>query len=176
MSSIQGDLQKIRPPRVHIRYDVHVGNAIEKRELPFVVAVLADLSGATKGKDKLKNRKFVDINRMNFDRVLASVRPTVKLTVPNRIQNNDTELVFDLEFTGMADFKPSRLAEKIAEKVQPFARTLELRRRVKKLLMNMDGNDDVLEAVQHLINDRVALKQLCNEAGRGETETQEVRP
>jgi type VI secretion system protein ImpB len=177
MSSIHGDLQKIRPPRVHIRYDVQVGNAIERRELPFVVGVLADLSGLSKDKPKLKKRKYVEINRMNFDQIMAGIKPSLKINVRNLIQNNDTELAFQLEFKGMDDFKPVRVAEKIAEKVKPFAQTLELRRQIKKLLMAMDGNDGVHDVIQHLINDPAALKQLCNEAGRGDLETQEeVRP
>jgi type VI secretion system protein ImpB len=176
MSSIQGDLQKIRPPRVHIRYDVQVGNAIERRELPFVVAVLADLSGLSKDKPKLKKRKFVDINRMNFDQIMAGIKPSLKITVPNLIQNNDTEMVFEMDFSSMADFKPVRVAEKIAEKVKPFAETLELRRQLKKLLMTIDGNDDVLDMIQQLINDRSALKQLCHEAGRGDVLAEEARP
>src|SRR6185312_4687407 len=99
MSSIQGDLQKIRPPRVHIRYTVQTGNAIEKKELPLVVAVLADLSGASRSdpkRQKLRKREFVLINRKNFDQVLSRIRPSLKLTVPNRIQNNASELVFRL--------------------------------------------------------------------------------
>ncbi len=176
MSSIQGDLQKIRPPRVHIRYDVHVGNAIEKRELPFVVGILADLSGTSTLKGKLKKRKYVNINRNNFDQVMAGIKPTVRLTVRNVIQNNDSDLVFDLEFKSMDDFKPLRLAEKIAEKVKPFAQTLELRRRVKKLLMSMDGNEDLQELMEELIRDREALKQLCNQAVEGKPKPEEVSP
>jgi type VI secretion system protein ImpB len=153
-----------------------VGNAIEKRELPFVVGILADLSGSSKEKLKLKKRKFVEINRNNFDQILAGIRPTLRLSVPNVIQNNGTDFVFDLEFNAMGDFRPLRLAEKIAEKLKPFAQTLELRRRVKKLLMTMDGNDDLQDLMQQLISDREALKQLCNEAGRGDAQPQEVSP
>jgi type VI secretion system protein ImpB len=177
MSSIQGDLQKIRPPRVHIRYTVQTGNAIERKELPFVVAVLADLSGASRSNLKrLKKREFVLINRMNFDQVLAGIKPSLKVTVPNRIQDNGTDLVFNLEFKGMDDFRPTQVAEAIGTQVAAFGRALELRRQIKKLLMAMDGNDDVQDMIQRLINDRAALRQLCQEAGRDDAEPREARP
>ena len=123
MSSIQGDLQKIRPPRAHPvrrsrgKCDREKGAPVRRRRLSGPV-------GNVQEKAKLKNRKFVEINRNNFDQILAGIRPTLKLTVPNVIQNNDSDLMFELEFTGMGDFKPLKLAEKIAEKVKPFAQTL----------------------------------------------------
>jgi len=142
-----------------------------------VVAVLADLSGDSRSNLKrLKKREFVLINRMNYDQVLAGIRPSLKLTVPNRIQDNASELVFRLEFEGMDDFRPTRVAEKIAQQVEAFGKALELRRQIKKLLMAMDGNEDVQDMIQRLINDRAALKQMCHEAGRGDTEPEEARP
>ncbi len=176
MVSINKSIEKIRPPRVHIKYEVHVGNAIEKRELPFVVGVLADLSGDNKDKPKLKKRSYVEITSMTFDQVLARIKPSLKINVSNRIQDNDTELAFKMEFTSMDDFKPTRVAEKIAEKVKPFARTLELRRQIKKLLLTMDENDDVVDMFQRLINDRTVLKQLCNEADHSGTVAGEGQP
>jgi len=183
MSSLQRDLQKIKPPRVHILYEVHTGKAIEKRELPFVVGVLADLSGASRKRlPKLKKREFVEIKRTNFDQILSRIRPSLEFTVPNLIQNNDSELRVKLEFTSMADFKPVAVAQKISNKeqpesyVEPFARLLELRRQIKKLLTTMDGKDSVQDLFQRLINDRHALRQLCQEAGQGEIEPEEVRP
>jgi type VI secretion system protein ImpB len=177
MSSMQKDTGRIRPPRVHIIYEVHVGNAIEKKELPFVVGVLADLSGESRrGLPKLKKRTFVEINRINFNQILSGIGPSLKLNAPNLIQGNDTELVFNLKFESMDDFKPVRVAEQIAGQVESFANLLDLRRQIKKLLTTMDGKDTLQDLVQKMINDRDALKQLCHEAGRDDLEPQEARP
>ena len=106
----------------------------------------------------------------------------MELTVPNLIQNNDSELRFKIEFASMADFKPVAVAQKIADKdlpesyVEPFAKLLELRRQIKKLLSTMDGKDAVQDFVQTLINDPGALKQLCQEAGHGDVEPEGVSP
>jgi len=177
MSSLQRDLQRNKPPRVHILYEVHTGKAIEKKELPFVVGVLADLSGASRNKlPKLKKREFVEIKATDFDRILARIGPSVRVNVPNLIQDNGTELSLTLEFSSMADFKPPAVAQKIAEKVESFAKLLEFRRQIKKLLNTMDGNDAVQDLIQRMINDRMTLKQLCQEAGRGDTQSEERHP
>jgi type VI secretion system protein ImpB len=177
MSSIQGDLGKHRPPWVHITYDVHVGNAIEKKQLPFVVGVLADLSGDSRNKlPRLKRREFIDINKSNFNQILAGIGPTLNFQVKNLVQDNDSTINVRLRFESMDDFGPVRVAEQVAKTVEPVARLLELRRRIKRLLMTMEGNDALEMDVQRLINDRAALKQLCQEAGRSDPEPQEARP
>jgi len=179
MSSIQKDLGKIRPPWVHISYEVHTGTSIERKQLPFVVAVLADLSGSSSNKlPKLKKRKFVAINQMNFNQILAGIGPTLDFRVRNLIQDNGTDLKVKLRFESMDDFGPVRVAEKVAENVEPFAKLLELRRQIKRLLTTMDGNDALEGVVQRMINDKEALKQLCQEAGRSgpENQDQESRP
>jgi type VI secretion system protein ImpB len=170
MSSIHNYLQKIRPPYVHIRYDVQVGNAIERRELPFVVAVLADLSGQRRGElPKLKKRPFVEINRTNFDGVLAGVCPVARFDVENRLSDGGPKLPINLEFKSIDDFHPVAVAQQLANgdrKVAEIAKLMELRRRIKKMLTTMDGSDELEGLVQTLINDESARKQLCH-SGRG---------
>lgn len=175
MSSIHNYLQKIRPPYVHIRYDVQVGDAIEKRELPFVVAVLADLSGQRRNKlPKLKKRPFVEVNRENFDSVLAGVSPTVRFDAPNRLSNRVPEMRVDLEFKTMDDFHPVHVAMQLARKEgTEFAKLMELRRRIKKMLNTMDGNDELEDLVHTLIHNKAALIQLCDHAGRRVSEPRE---
>jgi len=166
MSSIHDDLGRNQPPFVHIRYDVNVGNAIEQRELPFVVVVMADLSAHSRNKlPKLKNRPLVDINRQTFNTVLAKTGTTVKFEVENRLQEGGDDLRINLAFKSLDDFEPQRVAEKVAENVKQFGRLLELRRRIKMLLTSMDGNDDVEAMLKTLITDESARKQLCHDAG-----------
>src|SRR5947209_8241087 len=91
--STQKKLGRIRPPRVHITYDVETGGAIEKRELPFVVGIFADLSGVPdKPLPKLKDRKFIDIDRDNVDQVLAKQTPRLVFKVDNKLKNDDSKL------------------------------------------------------------------------------------
>src|SRR5256714_15172402 len=92
-SSIQHKLDRVRPPRVHITYDVEIGDAIEMKELPFVMGVLADLSGKPDDPlPRLKDRKFVEIDRDNFDKVLAGTKPRLAYRVTNKLTDDDTKL------------------------------------------------------------------------------------
>jgi type VI secretion system protein ImpB len=174
MSSIHNDLERIQPPYVHIRYDVEVGGAIQKRELPFVVLVMSDLSGASRDKlPKLKSRPVVDLSRENFDSVMAGIGPTVRFAVPNRMVDGGDDLRVNLQFSSMDDFGPDRVAQNLAKSVPQFGRLLELRRRISTLLATMDGNDDVESMIARLISDQAALKQLCHDAGRASPGPQE---
>src|ERR1051325_11717360 len=96
--SIQSKLGRVRPPRVHITYDVEVGDAIQMKELPFVVGVLADLGGHQDALPKLKERKFTQIDRDNFNQVLANVAPRLKYKVPNLLKKDGSSLNVDLTF------------------------------------------------------------------------------
>ncbi|MBY0430454.1 MAG: type VI secretion system contractile sheath small subunit, partial [Rhodospirillales bacterium] len=97
--STQHKLMRVRPPRVRITYDVEIGNAIEKKELPYIIGVLADLSGnPAEPPPPLKDRKFVEIDRDNFNEVLASTEPRLALRVPNRLlRESDTSLNVELK-------------------------------------------------------------------------------
>src|SRR5215472_7435790 len=106
--SVQKKLGRIRPPRVHITYDVETGGAIEKREIPFVVGVMADLSGQPeKPLPALKDRKFVEIDKDTFDRVMGQINPRLVFKVDNRLSEDDTRLGVELRFRGMDDFQPA---------------------------------------------------------------------
>src|SRR4029077_21075327 len=105
--SAQHKLDRVRPPRVQITYDVEVGGAIELKELPFVVGVLGDFTGQPeKALPKLKERKFVEINPDNFDTVLESMKPHVALQVENKLseESDAPNLKVDLQFKTMEDF------------------------------------------------------------------------
>src|ERR1700728_1732109 len=91
--SLQKTLGRVRPPRVHITYDVETGDAIEKREIPFVVGVMADLSGQPeKPLPALRDRKFVEVDKDSFDRVMGQVNSRVAFKVDNRLSEDDTKL------------------------------------------------------------------------------------
>jgi type VI secretion system protein ImpB len=145
--STQHKLSRIRPPRVQITYDVETGGAIVMKELPLVVGILADLSGKPEEPlPFLKQRKFVEIDRDNFNEVLASARPRLAFQVANRLEEGEegdgTKLNVALNFRHMDDFLPANLVEQ----VEPLRKLYEARSRLNDLLAKLDGNDD-LEAL-----------------------------
>ena len=124
--STQHKLDKVRPPRVQITYDVQVGDAIELKELPFVMGVLGDFTGhPTDPLPKLKERKFVEIDPDNFDKVLEAMKPHLSLTVENKLSedSNAGQLRVDLSFKSMEDFEPGNIAKQVA----PLKELLDLR-------------------------------------------------
>ncbi len=139
--SYQDTLKRVRPPRVRIDYKVETEGAEPILELPFVVGVLADLSGMPKVANKpLKQRKFVPIDRDNFDDVMARAAPRVAVRVPNRIGDDPNELLnVELQFKKMEDFEPAR----IAEQVPVLNELLQMRSKLNELLSKMEGNDDL---------------------------------
>jgi type VI secretion system protein ImpB len=151
-------LDRNRPPRVQITYDVETGNAIEKKEIPFVVGVLSDLSAGSKTPlPKLKERKFVEIDRDNFNDVLASVKPEATVKVKNELTDDATkQLVETLIFTHIDDFRP----ERIVERVKPLAELLRARERLNDLLAKLEGNDELSSALRQVIANTEALSKV----------------
>jgi type VI secretion system protein ImpB len=138
--STQKKLDRVRPPRVQITYDVETGGAQEQKELPFVVGVMADLSGNPETPlPRLKDRKFVEIDRDNFDTVLAAAKPRLAFQVPNVLQKDDSQLNVLLNFRSMDDFNPIGLIRQIG----PLAKLYEARGRLSDLLAKLDGNDEL---------------------------------
>ena len=138
--STQQKLSRVRPPRVQITYDVEVGGAIEKKELPFVIGVLADLSGQPlEPLAPIKERKFVEITPDNFDAVLEKMEPRLSYTVDNELSGGEDarQLKVDLRFTSFDDFSP----EHVAQKVEPLWQLLELRTKLSDLRGSLQGND-----------------------------------
>jgi type VI secretion system protein ImpB len=147
--STQKKLDRVRPPRVQITYDVEIGDAIEKRELPLLVGVMADLSGMPETPlPKMKERKFVEIDRDNFNAVLAAAKPRVAFQVPNTLQKDDSKLNILLEFEEFDDFEPLNIIKKIG----PLAKLYDARQRLTDLLAKLDGNDEL----DGLLNDVIA--------------------
>jgi type VI secretion system protein ImpB len=161
--SLQHKLDRVRPPRVQITYDVETLGAIEKKELPFVVGILSDLSGdAASDLPKLKERKFVEIDRDNFNEVMKAIGPQLVFSVPNRLSSEPDKLVVELTFSNAEDFTPLRIVEQVEELVL----LLMARQRLSDLLGKLDGNDDLDEALQGVL----ALPEAQQKALQAEAE------
>ncbi len=169
--STQKKLTRIRPPRVQITYDVETGGAIEKKELPLVVGILADLAGKQENPMlPIKARKFVEIDRDNFNKVLAGMKPRLAFQVDNTLQDDGTKINVEMRFNSMDDFEP----EQVVHQVEPLRKLLEARTKLSNLLTKMDGNDKLEELLQDVINNTDSLKTLSGETGRGEPKTEEA--
>ncbi len=161
--STQHKLDRIRSPRVHLTYDVEVGGAIQLKELPFVVGVLADLSGKpAEALPRLKDRKFVEIDRDNFDKVLSGMKPRLAFQVDNTLQDDGSKMNVELQFQSMDDFEP----EQVVRQVEPLRKLLEARGKLTDLMNKMDGNDKLESLLQDVINNTDSLKKLGAETGR----------
>lgn len=168
--STQHKLDRVRAPRVHLTYDVEVGGAIQKKELPFVVGVLADLSGMpSEPLPRLKDRKFVDIDPDNFDKVLSGLKPRLAFQVDNTLQKDGSKINVELNFNSMDDFSP----EQVANQVEPLRKLVEARGRLSNLLTKMDGNDKLESLLQDVINNTEALKKLSAEAAPSAAKNEE---
>jgi type VI secretion system protein ImpB len=171
--SLQHKLDRVRPPRVHITYDVEIGDAIVMKELPFVVGVLADLSGKPdEPLPLLRDRKFVDIDRDNFNEVLKAAKPQLAFRVDNKLTDDETKLGIALRFTNMDDFEP----EQVVQQVEPLRKLLEIRRELKGLLAKTDGNDRLNEQLQAIISNTELLQRLRQEAGLGDLGDEGEKP
>ncbi|TEG65700.1 type VI secretion system contractile sheath small subunit [Pseudomonas aeruginosa] len=163
--STQHKLDRVRPPRVQITYDVEIGNAIEKKELPLVVGILADLSGKPDTPPaKLVERRFVDIDRDNFNEILSSISPRATLQVDNTISGDDSKLNVELRFNHIEDFDPVNLVKQVV----PLHRLFEARQRLRDLLTKLDGNDDLDQLLQDVVANTEGLQEI--KAARPEAE------
>ncbi|MBS0427696.1 MAG: type VI secretion system contractile sheath small subunit [Proteobacteria bacterium] len=155
--SVQKRLQKVRPPRVQLTYDVELGDAIEKKELPFVVGVVADLAGqSTLEQPKLKDRKFVNIDRDNIDDVMKGLQPRAAFQVPNKLDERGGKFGVELTFTSMESFSP----DAVVEQVEPLKRLLEARSKLADLRNKMAGNDKLEDLLVDVLRSTESLQGL----------------
>lgn len=160
--SLQKKIGRVRPPRVQITYDVQVGDAIEKKELPFVVGVLADLSGMPdKPLPPIAKRKFVAVDRDNINDVMKKIGPRLAFKVQNRLSEDDTKLNVELRFESMDDFQPA----KIAQQVTPLRKLLELRNSLANIRSSLIGNEKLDSLLQEVIQNQELLRKAGSEAG-----------
>lgn len=163
--SVQSRLGKVRPPRVHLTYDVQVGDAIEQKELPFVVGVLGEFSGDAnpdKPLPKLKERKFVNVDLDNFDDVMTGLAPAASYRVKNKLSEEGGEFGVNLEFKSMDDFRP----ESVVQQVEPLRQLVEARTRLSDLRNKLAGNEKLDDLLSEVLSNTEQLKRLGAETSK----------
>lgn len=160
--SLQHKLDRVRPPRVQITYDVEIGDAIELKELPFVVGVLGDFVGKPEEPlPALKNRKFVEIDRDNFDQVMAGMKPRLSFSTENKLQDDGSKLGIELKFNGIEDFEP----DNIVQQVDPLRKLVEARQKLSDLRSKMDGNEKLENMLNDVLSNADKQKELSDTLG-----------
>jgi type VI secretion system protein ImpB len=155
--SVQKRLQKVRAPRVQMTYDVEIGDAIENKELPFVVGVVGDFgANPAAEKKRLKDRKFVNVDASNFDEVLGGVAPTATFRVPNHLGEEGGEFAVQLQFREMADFRP----EAVVQQVAPLKGLLDARAKLADLRNKLAGNDKLEDLLSEVLGNTEQLGAL----------------
>lgn len=163
--SIQKRLQKVRPPRVQLTYDVEKGDAVEQKELPFVAGVLGDFAGQSEaGEAKLRDRKFVAIDVDNFDDVMDALAPRATFRVTNRLSDQGGELAVDLTFRSFEDFRP----ESVARQVEPLRKLLEARARLAELRNKLAGNEKLDDLLSDVLGNTEKLRSIGASAPTGD--------
>lgn len=163
--SVQKRLERIRPPRVQLSYDVEIGDAIESKELPFVMGVLGDFTGQQdpdKPLPKLRERKFVNVDLDNFDEVMEGMAPKASYRVKNRLSPEGGEFAVNLDFKALDDFSP----EAVVQQVEPLRKLLEARTKLSDLRNKLAGNDKLEDVLSDVLSNTEKLKQLGQEAGK----------
>ena len=165
--SIHDKLKKVRKPRVHITYDVETdGNVVEK-EIPFVMGVMGDYSGDnTDDKKPLKERKFSQIDRDNFNDVMRKIKPTLNMKVDNTLENDDSEMAVSLDFNSMEDFEPHR----IVEKVEPLQKLMQTRNKLRDLLTKADRSEELENVLEEILSNTENLNAMSTKLSSDEGE------
>lgn len=158
--SSQKFIARNRAPRVQIEYEVELYGAQKKVQVPFVMGVLADLSGdSAEPLAAVDDRKFLSIDIDNFDERMKSMKPRVSLRVPNTL-TGEGELPIDITFESMEDFSPAA----VARKVDALSKLLEARTQLANLVTYMDGKSGAEELIAKVLNDPALLKSLAERA------------
>ena len=162
MESIHNKLSRVRKPRVHISYEVETEGAVAKKELPFVVGVMGDFSGdPTAPLKPLKDRRFVQIDRDNFNSVLASMTPGINIKVKNVLQDDGSEFAVNLQFESMDDFEPAA----IVEQVEPLKKLMETRNKLRDLSTKADRSEELEAIIEKVLNNEADLNELAEAVG-----------
>ena len=163
--SVQKRLEKVRPPRVQLTYDVEIGDAIEQKEIPFVTGVLADFTGQRDASlPKLKDRKFVSVDMDNFDEVMSGMTPKASFRVKNELSPAGGEFAVNLAFNSFDDFRP----ESVVQQVEPLRKLLEARSKLADLRNKMAGNEKLEDLLGEVLSNTEQLKKLGAEAKKDE--------
>jgi type VI secretion system protein ImpB len=162
--TIYGKLNRVRKPRVHITFEVETNGAQQVKELPFVMGVMGDFSGdPTRPLKPLRDRGFVQIDRDNFDKVMASMNPGLKLNVENTLAGDGSEMKVELEFNSMDDFDPA----KVAQQVPALRSLLETRAKLRDLMVKADRSDELEGLLEQVLQNDDRIKELSSQLGLG---------
>jgi type VI secretion system protein ImpB len=162
MESVHRKLERVRKPRVHITYEVEIGDAQEVKELPFVVGVMGDFSGdPTKPLRPFAERKFIQIDRDNFDEVMQRLAPGLKLTVENTLLGDGSTMAVELKFDGIEDFEPG----KVVEQVPALKALLETRNRLRDLMSKADRSENLEALLERILQNKGAFEAISGELG-----------
>lgn len=165
--SIHEKLKRVRKPRVHITYDVETEGAEVLRELPFVVGVMGDFSGdPTQPLRPLSERRFIQIDRDNFNEVMARLNPGLNLRVANKLADDGSEMAVALRFNAIEDFEPAR----VAEQVPALKALLETRNKLRDLMSKVDRSEQLEGLLEQILKNENELKSLSSELGLGKQE------
>lgn len=163
--SIHDKLKRVRKPRVHITYDVETNGAEEKKELPFVMGVMGDYSGDNSDNKKpLKERKFVNIDRDNFNEAMGKVNPQLNMKVENTLSDDDSDLSVNLDFKSMDDFDPAA----VVNQVEPLKQLMAARNKLKDLLSKADRSDELEAILEEVLQNTDKITAISAELGSGE--------
>ncbi len=160
--SYHGKLERVRKPRVHIKYEVELEGAQVDVELPFVVGVMGDFSGnPTKELPALRDRKFIQIDRDNFDEVLERMTPGLNLRVENTLKGDGSEMGVQLKFEKMEDFEPAN----IVEQVDPLKKLLETRNKLRDLQTAADLDPKLEAKLEEILKETEEIQKAADEKG-----------
>ncbi|MEP6848457.1 MAG: type VI secretion system contractile sheath small subunit [Acidobacteriota bacterium] len=160
--SLQHKIDRVRPPRVQITYDVETGGAIELKELPFVVGVMGDFAGKSEEpQPAMKNRKFVEVDPDNFNQVLAGMKPRLAFTLDNKLQDDGSKMGVELKFKNIEDFEP----DSVVQQVEPLRKLVEARKKLSDLRSKMDGNEKLESMLEDILSNTDQQKELSQALG-----------
>lgn len=160
--SIHDKLKRVRKPRVHITYDLETNGTVVEKEIPFVMGVMGDYSGDNADSKKpLKERKFSQIDRDNFNEIMSKVNPQLRMKVENLLESDGSEMYVNLDFKNMEDFEPHR----IVEQLEPLKKLMDTRNKLRDLLTKADRSEELESILEDVLSNTNALSSLSSELG-----------
>ncbi len=160
--SVHAKLNRVRKPRVHITYDVETEGAAIERELPFIVGVMGDFAGdPTEPLKPLAERKFIQIDRDNFNDVMARIAPGLNMKVKNTLAGDDSEMAVNMKFRSIEDFEPAR----VAEQVPALKALMDTRAKLRDMMSKVDNSEKLESLLDEVLQDESKLKALSAQLG-----------
>ena len=158
--SVQKKLAKVRAPRVHLTYDVEVGDSIETKEIPFVVGVLGEFSGdSVLEQPRLKDKKFVEVDLDTFDEVMSGLAPRATFRVSNDLSDKGGEFAVDFAFNRIDDFRP----EAVAAQIEPLKQLVQARDRLADLRNKISANEKLEDLLDEVLKNTEQVRKMAEQ-------------